>query len=263
MSKFFVYSARPSDGAKELATALDGKRIKTEGSTYKSKASHVLVNWGNSSLPFKPLGKVLNPPEAVASASNKLTTFQLLSQEICPPWTVSQDEAAKWLESGKTVCVRQKLRSSGADGLVIFGPENFKEWGTLSKAPLYTEYIKKAAEYRIHVYKDMVIDYQQKRLRSDMPEGFKPNYQIQNLENGFIYARENVQPPKTVMDNAIRAVAQLGLDFGAVDVIYNEKKSLAIVLEVNTAPGLQGTTIQSYANAIREDKELVYNSISA
>ena len=257
MSRFFVYSARPSDGAKELATALDGKRIKTEGSTYKSKATHILVNWGNSSLPFKPAGVVLNPPEAIAIASNKLSSFQKMSKDIAPPWTTSREEAAKWLEAGDTVCVRQKLRSSGADGLVIFGPENFKEWGELSKAPLYTKYVKKAAEYRIHVYKDWVIDYQQKRLRSDMPEGFKPNYKIQNLENGFIYARENVQPPKQVMDNAIRAVSELGLDFGAVDVIYNEKKGQAIVLEVNTAPGLQGTTITSYANAILKDKELV------
>jgi len=257
MSKFFVYSARPSDGAKELATALDGKRIKTEGSTYKPKSSHILVNWGNSSLPFKPVGVVLNPPEAIAIASNKLSSFQKMSKEICPPWAVSQEEAAKWLEAGDTVCVRQKLRASGADGLVIFGPENFKEWGQLSKAPLYTKYVKKAAEYRVHVYKDCVIDYQQKRLRSDLPEGFKPNYQIQNLDNGFIYARENVQPPKQVMDNAIRAVSELGLDFGAVDVIYNEKKGLAIVLEVNTAPGLQGSTITSYATAILEDKDLV------
>lgn len=257
MPKFFVYSTRPSDGAKELATALDAKRIKTEGSTYKSKPSHVLVNWGNSSLPFKPVGTVLNNPEAVAVATNKLSTFQKLSKDICPPWTDSQGEAAKWLEEGGAVCVRQKLRSSGADGLVIFGPENFKEWGELSKAPLYTKYVKKAAEYRIHVYKDWVIDYQQKRLRSDLPEEFKPNFKIQNLENGFIYARENVQPPKQVMDNAIRAVSELGLDFGAVDVIYNEKKGQAIVLEVNTAPGLQGTTITSYATAILKDEELV------
>lgn len=256
-SKFFVYSARPSDGAKELAEALGAKRIKTEGSTYKPRQSHVLVNWGNSTLPFTPTGIVINRPDAVAIAANKLSSFQTMDKSICPPWTTSQEEAAAWLEKGKTICVRQKLRSSGADGLVIFGPENFKEWGQLRVAPLYTEYVKKAAEYRIHVYKARVVDYQQKKLRSDLPEGFTPNYQIQNLENGFIYARENVQPPVLVMDNAIRAVAQLGLDFGAVDVIFNEKKGLALVLEVNTAPGLQGTTVASYANAILEDKELV------
>jgi D-alanine-D-alanine ligase-like ATP-grasp enzyme len=41
------------------------------------------------------------------------------------------------------------------------------------------------------------------------------------------------------------------LDFGAIDIIYNESRDQAYVLEVNTAPGLTGQTIQSYADAFR------------
>jgi D-alanine-D-alanine ligase-like ATP-grasp enzyme len=38
-----------------------------------------------------------------------------------------------------------------------------------------------------------------------------------------------------------------GLDFGAVDVIWNAQKEKPYVLEINTAPGLEGQTIADYA----------------
>jgi D-alanine-D-alanine ligase-like ATP-grasp enzyme len=43
------------------------------------------------------------------------------------------------------------------------------------------------------------------------------------------------------------------LDFGAVDVIWNEKQQRAYVLEVNTAPGLEGQTVDDYARGIKEN----------
>ena len=54
--------------------------------------------------------------------------------------------------------------------------------------------------------------------------------------------------PDPVRDTiAVNAVKALGLDFGAVDIIYNEKENQYYVLEVNTAPGLEGTTLIKYA----------------
>jgi D-alanine-D-alanine ligase-like ATP-grasp enzyme len=52
-----------------------------------------------------------------------------------------------------------------------------------------------------------------------------------------------------VTSEAIKAVNCLGLYFGAADVIWNDKEQRAYVLEVNTAPGLEGTTLENYANA--------------
>ncbi|MNY81884.1 hypothetical protein D3C86_2236870 [compost metagenome] len=48
------------------------------------------------------------------------------------------------------------------------------------------------------------------------------------------------------------AVNALGLDFGAADVIWNDHRKQAFVLEVNTAPGLTGTTLEKYAKALKE-----------
>jgi D-alanine-D-alanine ligase-like ATP-grasp enzyme len=42
------------------------------------------------------------------------------------------------------------------------------------------------------------------------------------------------------------AVNHLGLDFGAVDMIYNAKRNTYYVLEVNTACGLAGETLNKY-----------------
>jgi D-alanine-D-alanine ligase-like ATP-grasp enzyme len=41
------------------------------------------------------------------------------------------------------------------------------------------------------------------------------------------------------------------LDFGAVDVIWNEKEDKYYVLEVNTACGLEGTTLDKYVEQFR------------
>ncbi|MNN94301.1 hypothetical protein D3C81_2129010 [compost metagenome] len=81
------------------------------------------------------------------------------------------------------------------------------------------------------------------------------NWKVRNLANGFIFARGedalgNV--PKDVLDQAVKAVASLGLDFGAADVIYNDRQKKAYVLEVNTAPGLSGSTLDGYTQRLKE-----------
>lgn len=54
-----------------------------------------------------------------------------------------------------------------------------------------------------------------------------------------------------VRDLAHRAVAALGLDFGAVDVGVQDDGTL-VVFEVNTAPGLEDGTTEKYGVAIRQ-----------
>jgi glutathione synthase/RimK-type ligase-like ATP-grasp enzyme len=50
---------------------------------------------------------------------------------------------------------------------------------------------------------------------------------------------------------AINACKALGLDFGAVDLIQDIKGNY-YVLEINTAPGLEGATVANYAAAFTE-----------
>jgi D-alanine-D-alanine ligase-like ATP-grasp enzyme len=55
-----------------------------------------------------------------------------------------------------------------------------------------------------------------------------------------------------VRAQAFKAMASSALDFVAVDVVWNEHEKQAYVLEINTAPGLEGATVESYARKFTE-----------
>ena len=121
-----------------------------------------------------------------------------------------------------------------------------EERNAIQKAPLFVKYVPKKQEYRIHVCGGEAVDIQRKARRKDV-EDDAINWKIRNHDNGFIFARneDGITPPD-VIKQAVDAVKVLGLDFGAVDVIFNDKEQKAYVLEVNTAPGLAGETLQGY-----------------
>jgi glutathione synthase/RimK-type ligase-like ATP-grasp enzyme len=108
--------------------------------------------------------------------------------------------------------------------------------------------VKKKNEYRVHVFKDAVIDVQQKRKRREADV----DYRVRNHEGGWVFCRENVDCPADVTREALKAVHALGLNFGAVDVGWNEHYEEACVYEVNSAPGLEGTTLLIYADCIAD-----------
>ena len=118
-------------------------------------------------------------------------------------------------------------------------------------APLYVKYVKKQQEYRVHIFNGSVIDVQRKMRRTETPDA-EVNWQVRNHCNGFIFGRDGVSLPSSATDMCIATVAALSLDFGAVDLIYNAHEDKYYVLEVNTACGLTGTTLEIYTAAIQE-----------
>lgn len=252
-----LYSHNPkSEGAANIAGALNIKRIRHgENSKFKGGPKKVVINWGSSNLPPEVLkSKVINKPEAVGKCTNKLTFFQTVEGNVSiPPYTTDKEVALKWL-TDHVVVARTILQGSGGEGLIIVDKRNVDN---LVKAPLYTQYIPKVDEYRIHVVNGGITDVQRKALRKgwqDENPGKTPNFKVRNLENGFIYMREGVEAPDCVLDQAVAAVKAVGLDFGAVDVIYNQKYNKAYVLEVNCAPGVEGTSIENYKAAFEDMK---------
>lgn len=248
-----IYSYKfGSKSAKALAKSLGAKRIKHEGSKFKGRYYKKVVNWGASVVPPQVgLCDILNYPEAVAVASNKLSCFLKLSQELgvdapIPTYTKNIEDAKKWVTGGSTVVCRSTLTGHSGAGIVVASHVD-----DLVPAPLYVKYVKKQQEYRIHVFDGEVLDVQRKARNKDVPDD-KVNWQVRNHTNGFIFARGDANPDKGVLDAAVACVKALGLDFGAADVIWNEKEKKAYVLEVNTAPGLEGTTLDKYTKAIQE-----------
>lgn len=235
--KIYPYKAG-SASAKALAEALGIKRLKHEGPATKPE---MVINWGSSNITRVINGAMLNQPRYVANASNKLTTLKLFKEAgvACPEWSEALYDPVSWLAAGDKVVARMVLNGHSGEGIVIV--DNLDD---LPPAPLYTKYIKKDQEYRIHVAGGQVIFQQRKARKKEVPDE-EVNWQVRNLAGGFIFANDGVNAPDNVCANAIAAVAALGLDFGAVDIVTT-KKGEAYALEVNTACGLAGKTIDAY-----------------
>lgn len=237
-----------SESAKALRDALGIKMLLPAGKgKWKGKAGDKLINWGCSTPhPNKGLATYVNTPEAVRSASNKLITQQRFdaTPAMAPytlPWTTERQTAHQWIENGDIVVCRQKLTGHSGEGIVL--AEKVED---LVEAPLYTVYKKKKDEYRVHVFDGEIIDVQRKARKHEV-EDDKVNWKVRNLDGGFIFARNNVIAPLPVRQAAIEAVKALGLVHGAVDIGHGRHGTY--VYEVNTACGLAGSTLVTYAKA--------------
>lgn len=246
-----VYSPNPSRGSLALTRAMGIRRIRREGSRFVARPSDVIINWGGHTIPdHLAAATIINSPESVHLACDKLATFRELDERgVCIPlWTDDRERAQRWSDGGKTVIVRKLTRAYGGKGIVVVEPG-----GEVPEAPLYTMYRKKTDEYRVHVIGQEVVDVVQKRrlrdeARNDRWDG---DNHIRNKANGWIYARDGVERPDRVAEEAVNAVAGLNLHFGAVDIGWSPRSRKATVYEVNTAPGLEGTTVERYRNGLR------------
>lgn len=202
------------------------------------------INWGMPDLPLVDV-PIINRPESVMHAANKLLAFAALQEAgvRTVPWTTEQDVALAWHNEGKTIYARTFTRGHGGRGIVVVRPDDPAV--NIPEARLYTRFVKPDYEARVHVGDRLIIDTaQKKRRKMENPPPLR--YWIRNYQNGWVFTRKDVDLPEVVTEAAISAVAALALDFGAVDVIVHNGRPY--ILEVNTAPGLQGTTLQRYAH---------------
>lgn len=230
-----------SASAKVLANSLEGKVLKHVGSKFRPKRGDVVINWGAGAVPDFLPATVLN--KDVTDAQCKLRTFNKLKAAgvNIPPFCTEKKDAEAF--NFPVVC-RTKLRGHSGDGIVIAEkPED------LVQAPLYTQYVKKKDEYRVHVLRDKAFFIQRKARKLDVEE---PNWKVRNLAGGFVFVEVGGEAvPQPVLDSAVRTITALGLDFGGVDVMWNDNEGKAYVLECNTACGLEERTAANYAEVLR------------
>ncbi len=258
MTKLKLYPYRiDSESAIDLAELLEIKRLKVDSETYMPQYGQVVVNWGNSQFPTwwrraQQRGvRMLNMPENVGFASNKLTCLKMLLNAgvRTPHFTTQQSIAEAWLRAGETVVERHELRGNSGAGIRIVNPHDPDMAANITFAPLYTKFIPKTNEFRVHVFRGGVIDYIEKKKVSSERRPYNFNPYVSSTSVGWVFTRGDVRDIPEVREIALKAVSTLGLDFGAVDIVFFD--GLPYVLEVNTAPGLSGTTLVKYANALR------------
>lgn len=260
MSVWLYPYKQGSRSATALAADLGIRTIRLQGSKFQPNRSKTIINWGSTTLPQNYLERcrrVINPPENIARASNKLTFFETISAQEeaararIPRWTLDRDTVRGWLAERNKPLVFARTILTGHSGAGIVKITNEEELAAVAGNPLFVDYIPKRMEFRLHFLNGEVISMQEKKARVELPEDFEVDWQIRNHDNGFIFARENVNPPEDVILQSKLAIEATGLDFGAVDVIYNKRLEQAFVLEVNTSPGLEGTTLANYSEALR------------
>lgn len=278
MFKIYPYKVG-SASVRKLKELLDATIIRTENSQYRYRAGHKLINWGNSRRPAWMTSDVaiLNRPEAVAIASNKLHTLEALASAGVAhvPYTTDKDLATDWLTYGTKVFARQTLTGHSGEGISVHKVsdshleldriagelealghkwlaervmEEYNEIifedsiSILPQAPLYTQGIDNHGEYRVHVGNGEVILYQKKSRRIDedgnVVTAEGEEADIRNLASNWVYRTGNLRRLERIEKLAIDAVTALSLDFGAVDIIKNQNGEV-FVLEVNCAPGLK------------------------
>lgn len=111
----------------------------------------------------------------------------------------------------------------------------------------YSKKVALVKEFRVH-------SFDKKSIRAGIKEpreGFtNPHPWIRSWDGGWRIKYDGVSSKQKHREIAHAAVEALGLTFGAVDIGELADGSL-IVLEVNRAPGLEGGTIDAYAEAIQ------------
>jgi hypothetical protein len=261
MTKVYLWAYKPgSKSATKLAKVLEIKKIKHSNSVFKGDSNKTIINWG-STQPTPEVFKcrILNHPSKIEIVSNKLKFFESISHENfvnLVPWTTEIGQVRDWLDGGFSVFGRSLLTSHSGNGIMIYNPgesSSLDDVPSLSLPPLFTKYIKKDSEWRIHCMKfneDIRIIFEQRKVRD--PNKEPTNWKIRSHKNGFIFQHNNLNVPNLVREQAIAAFKASGLDFGGVDVIFNKHEQKAYILEINSAVGLEGQTVEVYANAFKE-----------
>ena len=178
---------------------------------------------------------------------DKLTQYQWFVDQGIPAleFTTDIQTALTWCMEGGTVFGRKFLNSSCGKGIVVFDKDTA---GALWGCPVYTLYKKKKREFRVHVFKDQVVAVVEKKRKKEW-DGTQDT-KIRNLANGYVFVQDVMDEPVGLRELALRAACVSPSDFRGVDIGYNEKKDELFVIEVNSAPGIQGNNIGKYLEAI-------------
>ena len=178
---------------------------------------------------------------------NKLAQYQWFKEQGIPAleFTPYIQEANDWLDQGFTVFGRKYLNASCGKGIVIYEPEGEEK---LEVHPVYTKYKKKKREFRVHVFKNQVVSVVEKRKRKEFAG--ERDTKVRNLANGYVFCQTVENEPEGLRALALQAAQVSPSDFRGVDIGYNQLKDELFVIEVNSAPGIEGTNVDKYLEAM-------------
>lgn len=292
----YVYRRAPSNGARDLAEALGGRRYRGVNIpiTQRLRPNDVVICWGESLAPVNGV-KILNGTnikgkyeDAVALRAAGVPTIEVSRSRPAPsypaPVTVVDPALAAYTEAQRLAEEFTNIGEFRRTPPLVTGVGELHtaighlftllrvalppavvapivEWlgrlnthiggNDLLRPPDASQvqyFVKKLAlvrEFRIHSFKGRSIRAGVKAPR----EGIVQHPWIRSWDGGWTIKYDGVSSTQQHRQLAHQAVHALGLDFGAVDIGELANGSL-VVLEVNRRPGIEGGTIDVYADAI-------------
>lgn len=262
----FIPPARQSRSMAALKSAvnnrLESTAIALRSDPQQSRATQregdVFVNWGGYRDVAARYNLATDAENTVGyldgnawRATNKLGFFTLCQQHDIPSpeFTTDHAVARSWQANDGRVVVRQTLRGHSGQGIIIVNPGQ-----TIPDAPLYTKYTPRTNEYRVHIVCGNIVDIQRKVRVREVPDE-NVNWEVRNLAGGFAYGREDLQLDRRHLEQISVIIDKMKRnnmlsDFAAVDLIRSAQGGNMLALEVNSAPGLTGTTLERYTDAL-------------
>lgn len=239
-----LYSDRSSKTGKDLLRKFRPLATKSfRKRTNKRLKTDVVLRWG-STEDFNRLKSrlELNSLEAVTNTSNKFLMMKKLVESELPTPEILFDPFSQ------TVEMIDRFRDENGAFYIRGGNGEVRYDDEVKRNDLYVSKSveNKRREYRVHVFNGEIIAIYEKIPNE---EGIKL-YKSHNCH----FERKNPENCKLSLENqqtCIKAVNNLGLLFGGVDVIRCKNKNI-FISEVNSAPALNGTNIDRYVNKITE-----------
>jgi hypothetical protein len=231
-----IYCTRPSQGALELVRVLGANRLRRfDGADFWRKNKRVqlrpgdsVICWGNT-LPDVDGLKVYNGDDP----GNKYSSLRKLTENGLRTVVVATHRFSD-------LCLPRKFQHIGGNDLLNPTPP--------AQADFWSEKEEFVREYRIHSFAGKSIRAGVKMVREGFPN---PHPWIRSYDAGWRINYDGFKSTRKMRNLAHEAVKNLGLTFGAVD-IGELADGTFVLLEVNRAPGIEGNSIERYAEAIRE-----------
>lgn len=185
---------------------------------------------------------------------NKLSQYKYFKDKNISSFefTTDRNQAQAWVTEGFTVVGRETLNGQAGAGIKLFSTDNPADSHVVTPCQVYTKYKPKKREFRVHIFKDKVVGIVEKRKRNDW-EGASDS-RIRNLANGYVFCQEvqltaQLKAKIEAVSLAARKVCS-GSHFCGVDVGYNQLHDDVFIIEVNSAPGIEGSNVDHYKQAI-------------
>lgn len=202
----------------------------------------ILIRWGNSRRGLL-YHKVVNERGALKLCVDKESSLvEMARQNIPVPMFLNTPP-----------CVARTRKHSRGEGLWLC-----LQWSDVleaeREADYFVEYIPSRREFRVHVLGGKPILLQEKRLKDAQGSMYR---WVRNDGNGWGF-RTIKEINAEAVDIAVKSVAALGLDFGAVDIVESDFGKF-YALEVNSAPTLRDSNAELWAEQLKLFMEAKFN----